>query len=74
MLHHKFFLIDEDTPNAKIFIGTINLTLQGLCANWEAIVYTDDKQLIARLKTEFEIMWSDFSIFKRPELGNKTQH
>lgn len=73
MMHHKFFLIDEDTPNAKAFIGTANLTLQALCANWEAMVITDDKELIARLKTEFEIMWSAFAIYKRPKIGNRIQ-
>lgn len=70
LMHHKFFIIDEDTPNAKIFVGSLNLTMHGLCANVEAVVTTDDKRVIDRFKEEFELMWSTFSIYKRPKIGN----
>lgn len=60
MMHHKFCLIDENTPNARLFIGTVNITLQGICSNWDTFVYTDNKVAIARLKEEFEEMWSTF--------------
>lgn len=59
-MHHKFCLIDENTPSAKLFIGTLNMTLQGLCSNWDSFVYSDDKEIISSLKTEFEEMWSAF--------------
>lgn len=64
-MHHKFCLIDEDTPSAKLFIGTVNLTLQGLCSNWDTIVYTNDKIVIARLKAEFDELWTAFDTYKR---------
>lgn len=59
-MHHKFCLVDENTPTAELFIGTVNMTLQGLCCNWDTFVYSDNKETIDRLKTEFEELWSAF--------------
>lgn len=63
-MHHKFCLIDENTPNKKAFIGTLNLTLQGLCSNWDTFVYTNDSNVIQSLKIEFERLWSAFSVYR----------
>ncbi|KAL1516653.1 hypothetical protein ABEB36_000536 [Hypothenemus hampei] len=61
MMHHKFCLIDEKDPQtAKVFFGTINLTAQGFCKNFESLIYTNDKNIIQRLSTEFEQLWLSF--------------
>lgn len=64
MMHHKFCLIDENTPYAKLFIGTVNLTLQGLCQNWDTFVYTNNREIMERLKEEFEELWLTFCTYE----------
>lgn len=65
LMHHKFCLIDENISEAKLFIGTVNLTLQGFCSNWDTFVYTNDKEVIESLKAEFQELWSAFSVYQR---------
>lgn len=61
LMHHKFCLLDERTPQAKMFVGSLNLTLQALTANFDDLVFTDNPQIIAQLANEFEEMWKSFA-------------
>ncbi|XP_050301474.1 mitochondrial cardiolipin hydrolase-like [Anthonomus grandis grandis] len=58
MMHHKFCLIDEcDTGSSKVFFGSLNLTAQAFCKNFEALILTNNKDIIQRLSQEFEELW-----------------
>ncbi|KAK4876508.1 hypothetical protein RN001_009014 [Aquatica leii] len=61
LLHHKFCLIDENHPkDSKIFFGTLNLTLQGMTSNFDAIIFTNNVQIVQKYRDEFEFLWSSF--------------
>ncbi|CAG9770940.1 unnamed protein product [Ceutorhynchus assimilis] len=61
MMHHKYCLIDEKDPvGCKVFFGSLNLTCQALCKNFEAICLTNNQEIIHRLSEEFEEMWAMF--------------
>lgn len=61
-MHHKFCLIDkEDKKLAKMFFGSLNLTTQAMCKNFDAIVLTNNSGIIARFSEEFEELWTTFS-------------
>lgn len=58
MMHHKYCLIDENDPQgAKAFFGSVNLTAQAFCKNFEAMILTNNKNIIKKLSEEFEEMW-----------------
>ncbi|KAL3287269.1 hypothetical protein HHI36_001745 [Cryptolaemus montrouzieri] len=60
-LHHKFCLIDEKNKNsAKMFCGSLNLTLQGIVRNYEHVTLTNDYDIIQSFSEEFEKLWADF--------------
>lgn len=61
MMHHKFCLIDENDPStAKGFFGSVNLTAQAFCRNFEALILTNNWEIISRLSEEFEELWMLF--------------
>ncbi|XP_060534635.1 mitochondrial cardiolipin hydrolase-like [Cylas formicarius] len=58
MLHHKFCLIDENHPQlAKMFFGSLNLTAQAMCKNFETVVLTNNSDWIQTFSQEFEDLW-----------------
>lgn len=59
-MHHKFCLIDENTDLAKLFIGSVNLTLQGICYNCDTFVFTNNNTAIITLTKEFNELWLNF--------------
>ncbi|KAH1008856.1 mitochondrial cardiolipin hydrolase isoform X2 [Dendroctonus ponderosae] len=61
IMHHKFCLIDEKDPQAaKAFFGSVNLTAQAFCQNFEALILTNNQDIIERLSAEFEQLWTGF--------------
>ncbi|XP_056643171.1 mitochondrial cardiolipin hydrolase-like [Diorhabda sublineata] len=60
-MHHKFCLIDKDDPErAKMFSGSLNLTNQGFCYNFDNTVLTNNIYVIKRFSDEFEKLWNLF--------------
>lgn len=60
-MHHKFCLIDkEDKDLAKMFFGSLNLTTQALCKNFDAVVLTNNYSIIEKYSEEFEELWAHF--------------
>ncbi|XP_072397518.1 mitochondrial cardiolipin hydrolase [Diabrotica undecimpunctata] len=60
-MHHKFCLIDKDEENeAKMFFGSLNLTSQGFCKNFDNTILTNNKDMISRFSEEFEELWQLF--------------
>lgn len=58
LMHHKYCLVDEKSGEvAKVFFGSVNLTAQALCKNFEALIFTNNVHLISRLSDEFEDLW-----------------
>ncbi|XP_066250255.1 mitochondrial cardiolipin hydrolase-like [Euwallacea similis] len=61
MMHHKFCLIDEkDEQMSKVFFGSLNLTVQAFCKNFENLVFTNNTKVIQGLSEEFEMLWERF--------------
>ncbi|XP_066155070.1 uncharacterized protein [Euwallacea fornicatus] len=61
MMHHKFCLIDEkDGQLGKVFFGSLNLTAQAFCKNFENLVFTNNAKVIRGLSEEFEVLWDRF--------------
>ncbi|XP_050515894.1 mitochondrial cardiolipin hydrolase-like isoform X1 [Diabrotica virgifera virgifera] len=60
-MHHKFCLIDKDEGDgAKMFFGSLNLTSQGFCKNFDNTILTNNKEIISRFSEEFEELWELF--------------
>lgn len=60
-MHHKFCLIDEKTEERRMFVGSLNLTLQALTSNWDDLMFTDNPDMIKRFADEFEELWQVFT-------------
>ncbi|KAG5897143.1 hypothetical protein JTB14_020872 [Gonioctena quinquepunctata] len=61
MMHHKFCLIDKEEEDlAKMFFGSLNLTIQGLVSNFDTVVLTNNRNIIRRYSEEFEELWGLF--------------
>ncbi|XP_022920636.2 mitochondrial cardiolipin hydrolase [Onthophagus taurus] len=58
-LHHKFCLIDKNYDSQIMWFGSLNLTLQGICSNWDNIVITNNNDIILRFSNAFENLWTD---------------
>ncbi|RZB41644.1 mitochondrial cardiolipin hydrolase-like, partial [Asbolus verrucosus] len=60
-MHHKYCVIDATDLNLrKMFLGSLNLTLQGCVANFEFVVITNNPQMIQHYNDEFQLLWNDF--------------
>ncbi|KAJ3662183.1 hypothetical protein Zmor_006539 [Zophobas morio] len=60
-MHHKYCLIDaEDADLQKLFLGSLNLTLQGCVANFEFVVITNNPHMIREYSKEFNVLWNTF--------------
>lgn len=58
LMHHKYCLVDETSgETAKVFFGSVNLTAQALSKNFEALIFTNNINVISRLSEEFEDLW-----------------
>lgn len=64
LMHHKFFLIDENTPNEEVWFGSLNLTTQGMTTNWDNMIYTNNPLLISKLSKCFNMLWESFEAMK----------
>jgi phosphatidylserine/phosphatidylglycerophosphate/cardiolipin synthase-like enzyme len=60
-MHHKFCVIDaEDLDLHKMFLGSLNLTLQGCVNNFEFVIITNNSHMITSYKDEFDLLWKTF--------------
>ncbi len=55
-MHHKFAVFDGKV----VVTGSFNWTRQATDANQENLVVTDDRQLVAAFRAEFDRLWNEF--------------
>ncbi|XP_008199667.1 mitochondrial cardiolipin hydrolase [Tribolium castaneum] len=61
LMHHKYCLVDAEDPNLqKMFLGSLNLTVQGCLKNFEFVCITNNSTMIKRYNEEFESLWTTF--------------
>lgn len=46
--------------NGICITGSCNWTMQGFSANWENVIITNNKLIVAKFRKEFDRIWDDF--------------
>ncbi|XP_044271723.1 mitochondrial cardiolipin hydrolase-like [Tribolium madens] len=60
-MHHKYCVIDAEDPDLKkMFLGSLNLTVQGCVKNFEFVCITNNPWMLNRYNDEFESLWNTF--------------
>lgn len=56
LMHHKFVIVDDTI----LMTGSFNWTSSAVVKNFEAIIVTDDEDLVLPFKEKFLDLWNDF--------------
>ncbi|XP_054287322.1 uncharacterized protein LOC129003110 [Macrosteles quadrilineatus] len=57
LMHHKFVIIDK----RLLMTGSLNWTMQALCGNWDNLIITSQRQIVAAFISEYERLWQDMN-------------
>lgn len=62
LMHNKYIIVDAGTPNAQVWTGSTNLTLDGWSFQENNIITLRSRELARRYLHDFNELWVDASI------------